>query len=409
LKELRYFFSGAYTIGLSSVFSLLTPIIVIPYLIKTVGISNYGLSIVVFSISMILSIVIDFGFNITGVNRITKDRSKNNVIKTVISITFCKTFLFTVVLAASGLAFFLIQGIRSYFVLFMYSLAIPFSSIFNFNWALQGLEKLKLLALITVLGKAIYLGLVFCLIIEPKDYIYINGCFGIGIIIAGFFAGRLILKEYPINDKVTLQKSLIIEEFRSSYHYFISNISIYFSSFLFPVIVGMFTNIEMAGIYSIVEKVYNFSRAIFSIYQTIMFPRISNLIEGSVSSAKKAVKNTYAFVVLFVIFEAIIIFVFNQQIVQYFTTEHIDLTKKLLNMSAFALLFVAVNCPFYLLAIASDMKEKIMNTFFVLSLIAVFCCCILVYLFGLFGALWALIFTEALYSVLMIIIWRTRK
>jgi O-antigen/teichoic acid export membrane protein len=95
--------------------------------------------------------------------------------------------------------------------------------------------------------------------------------------------------------------------------------------------------------------------------------------------------------------------------VLYFTTEHVELTKDLLLMSVVGLLFVAVNCPFYMLLIALDMKTKIMKTFFVLSLFTILCCCCLLYLFGVIGALLTLIITEALYSVLMILIWKTRK
>lgn len=409
MKDIRYFFSGVFTVGLGSVFSLLTPLITIPYLVKTVGLSNYGLSVIVFSICMTLSIIIDFGFNITGLNRIAKDVEKKGVVKTIISITACKLFLFSIILAISALAFFLIQDIRNYEELFLWSLIVPFSSIFNFNWALQGLEKLKELAIITLLSKVIYLGGVFGLIFEPDHYVYINAIFGAGTLVSGLFAASILFKGQPINAKGVFQKSSIIKELKSSYHYFISNLSINLSSMMFPAIVGLFTSSEMAGVYSIVEKVYNFSRAVFSIYQTIMLPRISKLVESAIPSAIKALKNTYVFAIIFVVLEATVLVVFNQQIVLYFTTEHVELTKDLLLMSVVGLLFVAVNCPFYMLLIALDMKTKIMKTFFVLSLFTILCCCCLLYLFGVIGALLTLIITEALYSVLMILIWKTRK
>lgn len=409
MKDRRYFFSGIFTVGLGSVFSLITPLITIPYLVKTVGLSNYGLSVIVFSICMTLSIIIDFGFNITGLNRIAKGAEKKGVVKTIISITACKLFLFSIILAISALAFFLIQDIRNYEELFLWSLIVPFSSIFNFNWALQGLEKLKELAIITLLSKVIYLGGVFGLIFEPDDYVYINAIFGAGTVVSGFFAASILLKGQSINVKKAFQKSAIIKELKSSYHYFISNVSIHLSSIIFPVIVGLFTSSEMAGVYSIIEKVYNSSRAVFSIYQTIMLPRISTLVERSIPSTIKALKSTYVFVIIFIALGATVLVVFNQQIVLYFTSEHVELAKNLLLMSVIGLFFAAVNCPFYMLLIALDMKGKIMKTFFVLSLFTILCCCCLVYLFGVFGALLTLIITEALYSALMIIIWKTRK
>ena len=49
--DLRYFLSGSFYTGLSSIVGLLVPILVVPHLIEKVGLENYGISVVAFSIS----------------------------------------------------------------------------------------------------------------------------------------------------------------------------------------------------------------------------------------------------------------------------------------------------------------------------------------------------------------------
>ena len=49
--DLKYFISGSFYTGLSSIAGLLVPLLVVPYLLHKVGLSNYGISAVAFSIS----------------------------------------------------------------------------------------------------------------------------------------------------------------------------------------------------------------------------------------------------------------------------------------------------------------------------------------------------------------------
>ncbi|PQB08267.1 hypothetical protein BST83_14870 [Polaribacter filamentus] len=49
--DLKYFISGSFYTGLSSVSGLMVPLLVVPYIISKVGLVNYGISAVAFSIS----------------------------------------------------------------------------------------------------------------------------------------------------------------------------------------------------------------------------------------------------------------------------------------------------------------------------------------------------------------------
>jgi O-antigen/teichoic acid export membrane protein len=49
--DLKYFISGSFYTGLSSIAGLLVPLMIVPFLLSKVGLSNYGITAVAFTIS----------------------------------------------------------------------------------------------------------------------------------------------------------------------------------------------------------------------------------------------------------------------------------------------------------------------------------------------------------------------
>jgi len=108
-NELKYFLSGSIFLGASSLYALIVPVIVIPYLIKTVELSNYGLSVIAFSITFFMSMIIDFGYNISGVNQLSKSKSIDEKSKIIVSAIFTKIILFVFILCLFGICFFFVE------------------------------------------------------------------------------------------------------------------------------------------------------------------------------------------------------------------------------------------------------------------------------------------------------------
>ena len=400
-ENTKNFLSNSFYVGISNIIALISPLVAIPHVVKTVGLTNYGLSSIALSISMITVLIINFGFDISGVNRIAKDKNKTNIIEIIISITYAKTFLFVVVLTSIVTGLIVIPPLKEYSVLLMYSLIIPFSALFNLNWALQGMEKFKYLSIFNIIGKTIFLIGVLITITNKEDYVLINAWTGTGTIITGILSIYLILRTLPKTVKIRPTKTLIIRELKDSYEYFLSNISIYSSMYLYTFIVGALTTNAMAGVFAIIEKIYNLIKAPFSIYQSIMHPRLSILLEQSYTKAKKAIVGTYFFVIILIISMVLSIMLFQQQVVGYFVNDYTLLTKKAMLLSLFGIVFVAINCPIYLIALAKDMKKEIMRVFIKIPIIGLLSCVFLVHFFGIFGAIYSLIFTEALYALLL--------
>lgn len=407
-EDLKYFFSGSIFLGFSSIFSLAVPLIVIPYLIKTVGLSNYGLSVVAFSVMYFISLVVDFGYNITGVSELAKATSNEKKNEIIIYALCTKTILFLILLGGFLVALVFIPYLRTHFLLFLFSLLIPFTSILNLNWALQGIQKIKLLSLLTLLGKVVYLISIFLSIRSADHFIYINALYALGVFVSGLVSLYFIHKQICVRF-VPFNMKRFWAEVRASGHYFVSNISIHLSLNLFPVILSFFVKSEIVGIFSVVEKIYNLVRSIFSIYINLMLPRISALVVSSLSRAVDVLKKTYVFVIAFVLLQIIIVFLFKMEIIGFFIEDFGELAATLLQISMLGIIILVFNCPIYILLLALDRRKEIMNTFLIGPLVGILFCTVLSKYYGIFGAFTAIIVTELFYAITLNYLYHVRK
>mgnify|MGYP002628428755 CR=1 FL=1 len=397
-EELKYFFSGSIFIGLSSAYSLAIPLLVLPYLIKTVGLSSYGLSVIAFSVTFCLSLIIDFGYNISGVNMLSKLPSNKEKSETITRTIYTKISLFLILSLFLAVGIVAIPYLRQHLALYLYSFLITFSSVFNFNWALQGMQKIKTLSMVNVLSKTVYVGGVLLFINNQNDFIYINLFYALGIIISGLLSFFIINYNIPLKP-LPYDFNMFVEEIKRSSHYFVSNISIYLSASIYPVILKVFLSNEMIGVFSIVEKIYNLLRAVFSVYINLMLPKISRLVEYSKRIALRELRKTYFFVALFVICQITAAWILRHQIILFFTNEFVSLTVELLEISLIGILIVIFNAPVYLMLLALDKKREIMNTTIVLAITGLILCSVLANFFGVKGAFFSIIFMELLYTL----------
>ncbi|WP_299900448.1 oligosaccharide flippase family protein [uncultured Aquimarina sp.] len=399
-KDLKYFFSGSILLGFSSVYSLLIPLIIIPYIIGVVGLGNYGLSVIAFSTTFFLSLIVDYGYNISGVNSISKSKMDIEKSSIIIKAFHTKAILFIITIALFSLSVFVAPYLRDNIKLFLFSLFIPLSSVFNLNWALQGLQMIKELSLITVLNKTVYLIGVFWVIKQPEDYIYINFIFGLGVLITGVLSFFLIKKKIKIL-WVSFRYFEFLKELSGSTHYFVSNISLYISTNLYPILLNLFVSNEIVGVFAAIEKIYNVLRAPFSIYINLMLPRVSRLMEESIRKGIQLVKKTYIFVGCFIVILIALVWSFQEPLIEYFVKDYVLLSRKLLHIALFGLFLVIFNCPVYLLLLALDEKKLIMKAFLLIPLIGILSCLPLAKFYGAEGVFYSIVLVELLYVVFL--------
>lgn len=267
--------------------NFILPLIVLPYLVITLGTEKYGVVMIAQSMAIFLTVIVDFGFNISAtraVSLLRADREKLsqlfwNVIAIKVSLVVI-TFLILLLVVATVSRFQ--QEMWVYLLSF---LMVVGQAIFP-TWFFQGIEKMKVITIVNVVAKVLFTVAVFSLVLGVKDYQYVPLLHGGGFLIAGLFGLFYALRYIDIKSpNITQAKQLAWQ----SSSLFVSNFatSMYTAGNTF--ILGMIGGDAIAGIYATMEKlVLAFKNVYAPLYQAL-FPWLAKKKAAEIRSfVKKA-------------------------------------------------------------------------------------------------------------------------
>jgi len=186
--------------------------------------------------------ITNYGFNLTAVRdlaKFRKDKKKlNQIFNEVFSVKIYLTGLILIVLAVLVVT---IPSFSSFKLVYFFASFLIVGDLFSLRWFFMGLEKMKYIPIINLVGTLLYILLVVIIINTPKDYIFIILLEGIGLFITSIISFFYVVLEY----KITFQ----LLSFKKVKNYLHTN----WSSFINLFIPSMLSNIAVfiVGVFSI--------------------------------------------------------------------------------------------------------------------------------------------------------------
>lgn len=263
----------------------LIPIVLMPYLMKVLGASSFGL--LGFSQAVIgyFLLFIDFGFNLSATKRIATNLKNRDAINTIFTATvFAKVFL---LLSSLFILFICLElGLFPEYELGLYcSIPTIIGTTFTFTWLFQGYGKIRLISLISVLSRVLILPIIFFIVKDPKDYLIAIFIQSIVFCLTAFVSIIFIIK-YDLISIVKVSWTQVKEELREGFPLFLSSASITMYTKMFILILGFTATPAVVGKYSAAERIM---RALMLFFFTplmqIYYPKISQISSKSKEKA----------------------------------------------------------------------------------------------------------------------------
>lgn len=328
--------------------NIVLPLLTFPYLVRVLGAKNYGIVMMAHSLSILLGIIVDFGFNISATREVSLIKDDRKKLSNYYSnILFIKTIL---IIFSFSLLLLIVSFVYKFNInkeVYLYSFGIIIGQALFPTWFFQGIEKMKIITLINFLSKIIFTALIFIFVKNESDYLLTPVFNSLGFIMSGFL-GFLISLKYISIAKPNLAN--IIKIFKESFSLFTSNIFVSLYTSLNTLILGLFATESLAGIYVSMEKLIVAIKSIYSpLYQAI-FPNISNKRKADVIKYTKKliipVMSSGILIMTFVIVFAknILEFVFdNELITSYYVI--LQILASIAVFSSLNMLYVTLLLP----------------------------------------------------------------
>lgn len=312
--------------GFGQAVNLISPLLVIPYIVYVCGEEGLGKTGVGFSFALIAIVLVDYGSYING----TKEVSINNNDRTILeekftSIYLSKLLLLITVLSFCAIIILVVPFFQKDKTQLFLSLLIVVGQFINPTWFLQGIQNFKWITIINVVSKAIYVALVFLFIKTPEDYIFINSFLGLGSIIASTIGFFWIYCHYSFSMKNS-SLSKAIELIRSEFSLTVSQLFFSFYQYAPIILISYVGGNFMAGQYRIIDQVVMIFRTYFQMFFNFIYAEICLEIFNNVKTGiyNWKLKNSLSYVMVLII---LIVFYFGSNtILLFFKVNPEDIT-----------------------------------------------------------------------------------
>lgn len=197
-------------ITLLQVFILVSPLITYPYIIGVIGRELYGWVITAQVLVSYVVIVVNFGSDRVCAKHVSINRDNEEKLSEIVwSVLFGRAFMWGISLLIYVAVVLCIPSYRSHSALFFITFGQTMDAFLFPQFFYQGMEKMKYSSLLNIGVKLFFILLVFVVVKEPGDYLWIPILYSSGFLIAGIISILLITKQFNVHFKVPTKASVL--------------------------------------------------------------------------------------------------------------------------------------------------------------------------------------------------------
>lgn len=262
-----------------TVSTYLFPLIVYPYVSRTLGLSNIGIVNFIDNLVIYFVFLSMMGITIVGVREIAAVRSNRQALSatfmSLLSLTIITTLL---AIAILWISMYTVPTLFPYRDMLYVGLIKLVFNLFLIEWFFMGMEDFKYITKRSVLVKCLYVASVFLFVKEPSDYkLYFFLCVAVIIVnslINIVYSRNFVTYSFCLVNLKPYYKAFLI----MGVYMLFTNVYTYLN----PVWLGFVTNTDEVGYFTTATKLHHIIMAVLLSFTNILYPRVSNLLaEGN--------------------------------------------------------------------------------------------------------------------------------
>jgi PST family polysaccharide transporter len=293
----------------------LMPLITMPYVTRTLGVDAWGTVALTQVVLGYFSLVTAWGFNLSATRKISAYR--NDIEK--LSQIFMSTWIAQWILCMGAcLILFLFIRFVPYFEktssYYLFGSTLILGNVLFPIWFLNGLERMKELAVLQISTRFIAVPLTFILITSQSDAPLLLGISGFTGVLSGFLSIIWIRKNLQIRWHIPTIRQ-IYTEFKEGRSIFLSTIWISCYTSITPIVLDAISGVGAVAYYAFADRFRNLAQSILNPISQALFPRLSHLFAQNDEEAKGLVIKSSKLILLVSFSSSLILWLFASYIV----------------------------------------------------------------------------------------------
>ena len=355
-KSKNIFIKNFTNLSLNQGINILIAIVATPILFQNLGDSQFGLVNLAFSIFMLISIVVSYGYHLNGPKQISllnKLEKEADTIKDIVSLRIFIAIIISIVIIA---LIYLTDFFNGYELIILFSIPILFSEAIHPVFYLQGKNNLSVLAILNAFSKLFYLGLIILSIKNQNDAFKVNLLYGsvlslVFLVYWGLFFYKNKLKFNFVDlDKIKFR-------LKENFQFFMSSVAGHISIHSGIIILKLFVNNSELGKFALANKIAFLLRMIpVFIVQSVL--QNASIISQNNPLALNKYLNYYfkrGLILTFII--GLCFTVFSKWIIIIFSGQEIIYSNQILSLLSFIPFLAMLNFKNILVILVNEKKE----------------------------------------------------
>lgn len=274
-KDNRTLIENFFSLSALQVVGLILPLITLPYVLRVVGFSNYGIIVLAASLIAYFQSVTDFSFKITATRDVAifkhNQKKINLIYSKVITIKAIFLLLSYILITVIVLVY---PPFREEMLVFFLSMPLLLGYALFPEWFFQGIEKMKYITFLNIGIKVFFTVCVFIFLKQKEDYWIYPFLQSAGFVGAGLVGQIILLRKYKLKF-VFLKKRQIRNTIQENIPVFVNQFvpTLYNNTTTF--LLGILTTTNLVGIYDAIKRIIDLAVKVINILSRVFFPLIN--------------------------------------------------------------------------------------------------------------------------------------
>jgi PST family polysaccharide transporter len=271
-KEAKVLIENFVSLSALQMVGMILPLITLPYLLRVLGYSNYGVVILAASLVAYFQSITDYSFKITATRDVAVFRNspeKLNIIYSKVLIVKGIFLCFSLIVLAALILFY--PPFYAERTVFFFTLPLLLGYALFPEWFFQGIEKMKYISILNIAIKLFFTICVFIFIKQKEDYWIYPLLQSAGFVGAGLVGQYILVKKYKLKFRwlrFKMVRNTLKDNFPIFVNQFLPNLYNNTNTFL----LGIFTTPQLVGIYDALKKIIDLCVVILNVISRVFFP-----------------------------------------------------------------------------------------------------------------------------------------
>lgn len=288
----------------------LIPLAVLPYLIRVLGVSGYGLVAFSQAFAQYFTILTDYGFNLSATRYIAVHKHDVTKIRSM----FWQVLLIKLILGVVGfiilLAFTLsLKRFSRDAGCFLWAYLAVLGNVLFPQWYFLGTEKMRYISIFTGIAKLASAGLLFLFVHHSDQHVLAVALQSSGMLFAGLLGLGQALRQLDFRFEMPTMNQLMAT-LADGWHLFLSTAAVSLYTNTNMVLVGLLAGNTQAGYFSAAEKLIRAMTGLITPITQVLFPHINGLLAQSRELALRSISRLLRIMTLITLLPSAILLTF---------------------------------------------------------------------------------------------------